>query len=203
MKIACFVCGPIMNNCYVLNQEDSFDAMIVDPGAENLKLENYLFANKLNVKYIVLTHGHGDHTGGIERIKEMYPEAKLIANKQEAKLLYDRNVSFGKGGIVADINVVDNDEMDLCGIHVKFIATPGHTPGGMCIYIKSEKTLFSGDTLFFCSIGRTDFPGGSYSDLIDSIKNKLFLLPDDTRVLCGHEMETTIGKEKQFNPFVS
>ena len=203
MKIASFVCGPIMNNCYVINQDDSTDAIIVDPGAENTKLENYLIINKLDIKYIVLTHGHGDHTGGIDRIKDLYPEVKLIANKHEAKLLYDRSMSFGKGGIVADINVVDNDEMDLCGLHLKFISTPGHTPGGMCIYIEKEKVLFSGDTLFFCSIGRTDFPGGSFNELIDSIKNKLFLLPDDTRVLCGHEMETTIGKEKQFNPFVS
>ena len=203
MNIARFVCGPIMNNCYVLNQDDSNEAVIIDPGAENIKLEDYLFTHKLDVKFIVLTHGHGDHTGGIDRIKELYPDVKLIANKHEAKLLYDRHFSFGKGGIVADINVVDNDEMDICGIHMKFIGTPGHTPGGMCIYIKDEKTLFSGDTLFLYSIGRTDFPGGSYNDLIDSIKNKLFLLPDDTRVLCGHEMETVLGKEKQFNPFVS
>lgn len=203
MNIARFVCGPIMNNCYVLNQEDLKEAVIIDPGAPNMQLEDYLFTHKLDVKYMILTHGHGDHTGGIDRIKELYPEAKLIACKHESKLLYDRHLSFGKGGIVADINVVDNDEMDLCGIHMKFITTPGHTPGGMCIYIKDEKTLFSGDTLFLYSVGRTDFPGGSYNELISSIKDKLFLLPDDTRVLCGHEMETVLGKEKQFNPFVS
>ena len=203
MKLACFVCGMIANNCYVLTADDSKDAIVIDPGAPSNKLEEYLFNNNLDVKYMILTHGHGDHTGGIDRIKDLYPESKLIACKKEAKLLYDRHMSFGQGGIVADINVVDNEEMDICGFHLRFIETPGHTPGGMCIYIKSEKLLFSGDTLFMYSIGRTDFPGGSYNDLIDSIKNKLFLLPDDTRVLCGHEMETMLGKEKQFNPFVS
>lgn len=203
MKIAKFVCGPIMNNCYVLNVEDSKEAIIIDPGAPNRELEKYLIINQLDIKYIILTHGHGDHTGGIDRIKELYPEVKLMAGKKEANLLYNRNMSFGQGGIVADINVLDDDEMDLCGIHFRFIETPGHTPGGICIYVKEEKTLFSGDTLFMYSIGRTDFPGGDYEQIISSIKDKLFKLPDDTRVLCGHEMETVLGKEKQFNPFVS
>ncbi len=203
MNIAQFVCGPIMNNCYVLNTDASKDVVVIDPGAQNNKLEDYLFSHNFDVKFIIVTHGHGDHTGGIDRLKELYPDLKLIACKKESKLLYDRHLSFGQGGIVADINVVDNDEMDLCGIHMKFIETPGHTPGGMCIYIKSEKILFSGDTLFMYSIGRTDLPGGSYNEIINSIKNKLFVLPDDTRVLCGHESETVLGKEKQFNPFVS
>ncbi len=203
MKIERFVCGMIMNNCYVLHNDDSKEAVIIDPGAQNSELEKYLVKNELDIKYIILTHGHGDHTGGIDRIKELYPEVKLMASKKEAKLLYDRHISFGKGGIVADINLSDGQELDICGMHFDIIETPGHTPGGICIYVKSEKTLFSGDTLFQASIGRTDFPGGNYAEIISSITDKLFKLPDDTRVLCGHEGETKIGFERKYNPFVS
>lgn len=203
MIIKTFVCGMIRNNCYVLTNENSNEAVIVDPGAQNINLEAYLITKQLDVKYILLTHGHGDHTGGIDRIKDLFPECKVIASKKEAKLLFDRSFSFGKGGIVADINVYDNDELDLCGIQFKVIETPGHTPGGVCYYVKSDKVLFSGDTLFQFSVGRTDFPGGNTADLINSITKKLFLLPDDTRVLPGHEGETEIGKEKVYNPFVS
>lgn len=203
MKIERFVCGMIMNNCYVLNNETGSEALVIDPGYPNRELEAYLMANKLDVKYIILTHGHGDHTGGIDRLRELYPELKLVASKKEAKLLYNRNMSFGQGGIVADMELQGEGELELCGIKMQIIETPGHTPGGICIYIESEKTLFSGDTLFQASIGRTDFPGGSYTELISSIKEKLLALPDDTRVLCGHEGETTIGAERMYNPFVS
>jgi len=202
MKIARFVCGQIMNNCYVLNSDDNKEAVIIDPGYPNRELEKYLIENQLDIKYILLTHGHGDHTGGIDRIKELYPNAQLAASKKEAKLLFDRHISFGQGGIVADINLNDGDSLDYCGMHFDVIETPGHTPGGVCYYVKSEKILFSGDTLFQCSIGRTDFPGGSYAELESSITKKLFLLPDDTRVLCGHEGETQIGYERKYNPFV-
>lgn len=203
MKIARFVCGYIAANCYVVSHAGYRNCFIIDPGAPSPRLEQYLNDEKLVPEYIVLTHGHGDHTGGIDRLKELFPDIKLIAAKKEAKLLYSRDLSMGKGGIVADINVTDNEEMDLCGIHVKFIETPGHTPGGVCIYIESENVLFSGDTLFRFSIGRTDFPGGSFAEIEDSIVNKLFRLPDDTVVLCGHEDQTTIGTEKRYNPFVS
>jgi len=202
MKLERFVCGMIMNNCYVINNDDSNEAIIIDPGYQNKELEAYLIKNQLDVKYILLTHGHGDHTGGINRIKELYPNVQLLASKHEAKLLYDRQISFGQGGIVADVNLCDNEELELCGINILVIETPGHTPGGVCYYIKSEKLLFSGDTLFQASIGRTDFPGGNYEQLISSIKDKLFKLPDDTRVLCGHEGETKIGYERMYNPFV-
>lgn len=203
MRIERFVCGMIMNNCYVLSGENSSEAVVIDPGYPSGDLEAYLADAGLDVKYILLTHGHGDHTGGIDRLRSLYPGVKLIAAKKEAKLLYDRSMSFGQGGIVADIELIDNEDIELCGIKMHIIGTPGHTPGGICIYVEAEKTLFSGDTLFRMSIGRTDFPGGNYSELIDSIKNKLLVLPDDTRVLCGHEEETTIGIERTYNPFVS
>ena len=192
-----------MSNCYVVHNEDSKECFIVDPGAPSRQLEDYLAKNGLTPKYVIVTHGHGDHTDGYPRLKELYPDIKLIACKKEAKLLYDRSLSMGRGGYVADIEVSDNDISNLCGINMMFIETPGHTPGGMCIYIGSEKVLFSGDTLFQYSIGRTDFWGGSFDQIEDSIMNKLYKLPDDTRVLCGHMDETTIGKEKKYNPFVS
>lgn len=203
MIIKCFVCSMYMSNCYVVHNDDSKECFIIDPGAPSKQLEDYLKKNELQPKYVIITHGHGDHTDGFPRLKELYPDIKLIACKKEAKLLYDRSLSMGRGGYVADIEVSDNDISNLCGINLMFIETPGHTPGGMCIYIGSEKVLFSGDTLFQYSIGRTDFWGGDFDQIENSIMNKLYKLPDDTRVLCGHMGETTIGKEKKYNPFVS
>jgi glyoxylase-like metal-dependent hydrolase (beta-lactamase superfamily II) len=203
MKIGKFPCGFIAANCYVVSHQGYNSCFLVDPGAPNPKLEKYIADEKLIPEYIILTHGHGDHTGGIDRMKELFPDIKLIAGKKEAKLLYNRDLSMGQGGIVADIEVTDGEEMDLCGFHLKFIETPGHTPGGICIYIEKEGCLFSGDTLFQFSIGRTDFPGGDFAQIEDSIVNKLFKLPDDTHVFCGHEGDTTIGNEKRYNPFVS
>ena len=203
MIIKCFECSLYMSNCYVVYNEGSKDCFIVDPGAPSMQLEAYLSKNELTPRYAVLTHGHGDHTDGFPRLKELYPDIKLIACRKEATLLYDRRYSMGRGGYVADIQVSDGDTSDICGITLKFIETPGHTPGGMCIYIASEGILFSGDTLFQYSIGRTDFPGGNYDEIEASIMNKLYKLPDDTRVLPGHMGETSIGKEKVYNPFVS
>ena len=200
MKIDYFVVGEIQTNCYVVYNEESKDCFLVDPGDKDRFLSEFLKKNQLNVKYIILTHGHGDHTSGIPAIKTDYPDVKLIANRSERDFLYDRSKSFGMGGIKADIEVKDGEEMDICGAHLKFISTPGHTPGGMCILM--DKTLFCGDTLFFGSVGRTDLPGGDYDQLMDSIKNKLFTLPDDTICYPGHMRETNIAFEKEYNPFV-
>ena len=202
MKIYQFVLGPIMTNTYVAADENSKKCFIVDPAWPSNELAAKIKTEGLTPEYIILTHGHGDHTDGIPFVKDAFPEIKLVASKKEKDFLYNRNMSQGKGGIVADIWVNDGDELEVGELKLKFISTPGHTPGGMCIYIKSESVVFSGDTLFHTSVGRTDFPGGSYETLISSLKEKLLVLPEDTHVLPGHDAPTTIGYEKRYNPFV-
>ena len=202
MQIFQFVLGPIMTNTYLVEDEESKKCFIVDPAWPSKDLNSKITLDGMTPEYIILTHGHGDHTDGIDALQTAFPDIKLVASKKEHDFLYDRHKSQGKGGIVADIEVADGDEMEVGGLKLKFISTPGHTPGGMCIYIKSESLLFSGDTLFHTSVGRTDFPGGDFTKLMDSIKNKLFVLPDDTHVLPGHDAPTTIGYEKRYNPFV-
>lgn len=200
VQIIKYIAGAYRTNIYLVYSEESKSAFIVDPGYENDKLLLDIKKRDLNPEYIILTHGHGDHTGGIEQLKEAFPEIKLIASKKEAGLLLDRDMSMGKGGIKADIWVTDGDLLAVDDIELSFISTPGHTPGGMCI--KMDDVLFSGDTLFRMSVGRTDFPGGSEEALLSSIKDKLYVLPDETRVLPGHMEETTIGIERRYNPFV-
>lgn len=200
MNVKVFPCGYLETNCYLVWNDSSQQAIIVDPGDFSSELNTFLLKEEITPEYIVLTHGHGDHTGGISALKKAYPSIQLIASKKEKKFLFDRKISYGEGGIDCDIYVDDGEEMELNGLKLRFISTPGHTPGGMCVLI--GKTLFSGDTLFRASVGRSDFPGGDSSELIHSITNKLFVLPDDTRVLPGHSDETTIGYEKRYNPFV-
>lgn len=201
MQIKLFEIGrPFITNCYLVYDENTKDAVIVDPAAPSETLRNFIQQNGLNLHYLILTHGHGDHTGGIDYFKAEFPGVKLVASGLERKFLYDRDASEGKGGIVADIELKDEDHMQIGGMDLRFISTPGHTPGGMCILI--ENTLISGDTLFHCSVGRTDLPGGNTLALMTSIREKLLPLPDDTIVLPGHDMATTIGYERKYNPWL-
>ena len=187
-------------NMYLVWDEDSKKAFIVDPGAESEQMENAISENMLQPEYIILTHAHGDHTGGIDPLKEKYPGIKLVANRAERKMLAERSRISGGEGHTADIEVTDGDTLDVGPMHLCFIDCPGHTPGGMSVLL--GKVLFSGDTLFMSSVGRTDLPGGDWDTLMHTIREKLFVLPDDTVVLPGHMQETTIGFEKRCNPFV-
>ena len=202
MKIYQFVLGPIATNTYLVADENSKKCFVVDPAWPSKELKAKISAEGLTPEYILLTHGHGDHTGGIDDLKAAYPEIKLVASRKERSFLYDRHASQGKGGIKADKEVLDGEELSVGDILMQFLSTPGHTPGGMCIYVKQAGLLFSGDTLFHTSVGRTDLPGGNFTELMSSIKEKLFVLPDDTNVLPGHDAPTTIGYEKRYNPFV-
>lgn len=204
MKIINIPSGPLMVNSYIAWDEKSGDGFIVDPGGFNPRMEETINKEKINLKYVILTHGHGDHIGGVNIISEKY-DAKIVAAEAETPMLKDprANMSADFGtpvSIVADISVKDGDTLDVGNMRLEFIMTPGHSPGGMCIRIGT--VLFSGDTLFQASVGRTDFAGGSMPLLIKSIKEKLFVLPDDTRVFPGHMGATTIGFEKENNPFV-
>ncbi len=187
-------------NVYLAWDEYTNKAFLIDPGSKLDKCVQSIKDKSLDLKYIILTHGHGDHTGGLEDFKAEFPDAQVVAGRRERKMLYDRHMSMGKGGIKADIEVTDGSTLDVGTMHLEYIECPGHTPGG--ISVLCDKILFAGDTLFFRSVGRTDFEGGDWDELQSSIRDKLFKLPEDTIVLPGHGEKTTIGYEQRYNPFV-
>lgn len=207
MRITNLPSGALQANTYLAVDEKTNEGFIVDPGGYNKVLTKEVRDNDVKIKYIILTHGHSDHICGVNEHKAEFPDAKIVAYKDEEAMLENPNLNQSSGFGVpystkADILVSDGDELKVGDVTLKFIHTPGHTEGGMCIYVKESKALFSGDTLFRQSIGRTDFPGGSYKEIMDSIRKKLFLLPDDTNVFPGHMGTTSIGFEKENNPFV-
>lgn len=207
MRITNLPSGALQANTYLAVDEKTNEGFIVDPGGYNKVLTKEVRDNDVNIKYIILTHGHSDHICGVNEHKAEFPDAKIVAYKDEEAMLENPNLNQSPGFGVpystkANILVSDGDELKVGDVTLKFIHTPGHTEGGMCIYVKEAKALFSGDTLFRQSIGRTDFPGGSYKEIMDSIRKKLFLLPDDTNVFPGHMGMTSIGFEKENNPFV-
>lgn len=207
MRITNLPSGALQANTYLAVDEKTNEGFIVDPGGYNKVLTKEVRDNDVKIKYIILTHGHSDHICGVNEHKAEFPDAKIVAYKDEEAMLENPNLNQSPGFGVpystkADILVSDGDELKVGDVTLKFIHTPGHTEGGMCIYVKEAKALFSGDTLFRQSIGRTDFPGGSYKEIMDSIRKKLFLLPDNTNVFPGHMGTTSIGFEKENNPFV-
>ena len=206
MKIFPYIAGPIQTNVYLVLDEETKHGFVVDPGAHSDKLLKDINENQVILDYVVLTHAHGDHIGGVEELLELFPEAKLMVGARELPMLNGKLDNSSREICGKDIKLnpdkwLDDDETFTCGnMTFKVIETPGHTPGGICLY--SPGVLFSGDTLFRQSVGRTDFPGGDTSKLIASIRNKLFTLPEDTIVLPGHMEATDIGFEKRNNYFV-
>lgn len=200
--------GMLMVNTYLVIDENTKKGFIVDPGGFDKKLCSVVEQSGISLEYIILTHGHVDHIGGVEDYRKKFPQIKVVAAKAELEMLKnpDFNMSSMMGmspvSLVPDITVVEGDCISVGDIDIRFVMTPGHSPGGMCIIIDKEKVVFSGDTLFAQSIGRTDFPGCSFEKLINSIKEKLFILDDDTVVYPGHMNSTSIGFEKRHNPFV-
>ena len=206
MKIVNIPTGMLQANTYLVCDETSRLGFIVDPGGYSKELKNIIEKNDIQRQYIVLTHGHGDHIGGVQEHLRDFPDAKVVCSRAEEKMLLDPELNeahhFGpeKVSFKPDILVDDGDTLTVGNMTMKFIMTPGHTEGGMCILV--DDVLFSGDTLFCRSIGRTDLAGGDFRTIMESIKKKLFLLPDETQVLPGHMGPTTIGFEKEHNPFV-
>jgi len=208
MKIDTLVLGEFETNCYIIrNSKTDKDCLIIDTGLGAGRLLNFLGENKLNPLAVVLTHGHIDHIGAIAELCDNFPHIRIYIHKQDARMLQDSysNLSAIMGGRFstrpADFLLEDGSIVDEAGIKLEVLHTPGHTPGGICLYSKDEKVVFTDDTLFIDSIGRADFPGGSLEQLLTSVREKLFALPGNTIVYPGHGPSTTIDREKTYNQF--
>jgi glyoxylase-like metal-dependent hydrolase (beta-lactamase superfamily II) len=205
MKIISLEVGNLGTNCYIVYSENTQDAMIIDPGGNAGEILTAVGNANLNVKYIVNTHGHADHVLANIKVKEA-TGAPLLVHEDDAGMLISphKNLSAFIGGSAvcgpADKILKDGDQIEIGEMNFSVLHTPGHTAGGICLHY--DNVVFSGDTLFAESIGRTDFPGGSHRQLIDSIRHKLMVLDDEVKVYPGHGPDTTIGWERRMNPFI-
>ncbi len=205
-KIGKMIIGSFGTNCYFVYAEGGNEVVFFDPAGEGDYICDKLEEHGFKVAAIYLTHGHFDHIAGVARLKER-SGAKVYALDKEKDFLLDtdKNLTsqFGRGiSLTPDGFVKDGDIVDVAGVTFKVLETPGHTEGGACYYFEDAGFVVAGDTLFQGSVGRTDFPTGSMSVLVRSIKEKLFTLPDETIVYPGHGEPTTVGEEKKYNPFV-
>jgi len=206
MIIEVVLVGHLEVNCYVLAAKEGLRAIIIDPGGEDRKIKKVLDRHQLKPGIVVNTHGHIDHIGCDDKFG-----APVYIHTDDAALLKDAGLNMSEFlnipfTVNSKINTLqDKDKIELDGVELEVIHVPGHTPGGIALLLKApkDKILFSGDSLFCRSIGRTDFPGADGGLLIQGIKEKLFILPDDTVVYPGHGPSSTIGEEKRENPFLA
>lgn len=206
MKINQYVVGPVQTNCYFVINDDTNEMIIIDPGASARQLADKIKVEGLKPVAILLTHGHFDHATAAKELQDEFG-IKIYVHEAEKETLVDPelNVSWMNGQSLvfsADEFLKDEEELDLAGFHIRVLFTPGHTPGGCCYYFPYEDVVFTGDSLFCMSVGRTDFKRGSMSDLVRGIKAKLMVLPDRTTVYPGHNDVTSIENERMYNPYL-
>ncbi len=197
--------GSLQTNCYILGNTETREAIVIDPADQAHYIKKCLDDSNLKCVGIFLTHGHIDHIGAMDQLRKLL-DVKCYASRDEQMILESQggNLSAMLGWPMttkADVYLVDGQELKIMGTTIKCISVPGHTIGGMCFYVEEGKVLYSGDTLFAGSIGRSDFPTGDGELLIESIKDKIFALPGETVVYPGHGPYTTIKKERVTNPF--
>ena len=199
--------GMLQCNCSIFGDEQSREAIVIDPGDNIDAIVAILQRNGLTVKQIVVTHAHIDHVGGAMRLKQL-TGAPILLNQNDEMLLKMLDVQATwigvrpPGTVTIDQNLGDADQLKVGNIDASVIHTPGHTEGSVCLYFPAENKLIAGDTLFAGSIGRTDLPGGSMDKIMRSLHTKVLALPDETIVVPGHGELTTIGGERETNPFL-
>jgi glyoxylase-like metal-dependent hydrolase (beta-lactamase superfamily II) len=199
--------GVLQCNCSIIGDTANGECMVIDPGAEVERIAEIIEQHNLKVKQIVITHGHIDHVAGAMRLKQL-TGAPILMNKndnEQLKLLDIQAAWIGltaPGKVQIDASIGSGDVVKAGGLEASVMHTPGHTEGSSCLYFEREKKLIAGDTLFAGSIGRTDLPGGDFKKILDSLHNLVLSLPDDTQVIPGHGPLTSIGRERETNPFL-
>jgi glyoxylase-like metal-dependent hydrolase (beta-lactamase superfamily II) len=207
MMIETFPVGPLQCNCTIMGDEQTGEAIVVDPGDEVGRIHRRLTELGLKLKQILVTHAHIDHVGGALRLKRL-TGAPILLNENDLPLLKMMEMQAGWLGIATpetappDALLADGMSVGLDAYPAQVLHTPGHTQGSICLHFAPLKLLLAGDTLFAGSIGRTDLPGGNADQIIDSIESRLLALPDETKVVAGHGPATTIGTERRSNPFL-
>ena len=207
MILQSFAVGPLRCNCTILGDDASREAIVVDPGDNVPEILTRLAALQLTLRQIIVTHAHIDHVGGAVALRRA-TGAPVFLNQLDLPLLKMMEVQAGWLGIATpevappDASADDGLKLGLPTLQAEVLHTPGHTPGSICLLFPEQRLLLAGDTLFAGSIGRTDLPGGDGRRILHSLRERLLILPDDTRVIAGHGAETTIGVERQSNPFL-
>ena len=200
------VLGMVSTNCYLVYNNDIKEGVVVDPADNGAYILNKCSELGVTPVAVLLTHGHFDHIMAADAVRDKY-DVKIYASCDEKNTLEQPHINLGEAyglnlSVKADVWHKDGEILKLAGFDIEALHTPGHTEGGSCYYIREIGVLFSGDTLFCGSVGRTDFPGGSMSEIVRSIKEKVMVLPDDTKVYPGHGEGTSVGYERENNPFL-
>ena len=199
--------GPLQCNCSIIGDETSREAMVIDPGDDIADILALIQKHNLNVKQIVITHAHIDHVGGAMKLRAA-TGAPILLNQKDSALLkmLDMQAAWigmpSPGHVDIDHSIGELDKLQAGPLVAQVMHTPGHTEGSVCLYFPAQQKLIAGDTLFAGSIGRTDLPGGSFEKIISSLHEKVLSLPDETVVVPGHGPLTTIGEERESNPFL-
>jgi len=199
--------GPLQCNCSIIGDETTHEAMVIDPGDDIAEILALIGKHNLQVKQIVITHAHIDHVGGAMKLRAA-TGAPILLNQNDSALLKMLDIQAAwlgmspPGKVEIDHSISDTDKVQAGPFLAQVMHTPGHTEGSICLYFPAEKKLIAGDTLFAGSIGRTDLPGGSFDKIIRSLREKVLALPDDTVVVPGHGPLTSIGEERESNPFL-
>ncbi|MFO8007054.1 MAG: MBL fold metallo-hydrolase [Candidatus Brocadiia bacterium] len=209
MKVISLQVGPLATNAYLVVDEESGSGAVIDPGAEPERIAQRCRDEAMEVLFIVNTHAHADHVGGNEGLKREFPDAELCIGAGDAERLADEqanlSAAFGlrAGGAEPDRRLHEGDRLECGQVTLEVIETPGHTPGAISLLAREQEPpqLFCGDLLFRDGVGRTDFPGGDWSALVSSIRDKTLVLPEETVVWPGHGERTTVGRERRAKQF--